>query len=157
MSRRVVFSVLLLVCCHLFKAQSALYQKVVAALKENHPEISISDKIVTVNFWSANDQHAREANKSFEKAYKAYIYAKLKGGVKGLIAITINTDANASEAAIVLRKDGIIKTVLFDKAQIKDLGDLQSGNFVFNSLGFEIYKDLKPENIFQSINNLITR
>ncbi|MDP1802877.1 MAG: hypothetical protein Q8L81_16060 [Bacteroidota bacterium] len=132
-------------------AQSDLYVKVKKAMQEDHPEINLENHLVAVNIWSANNQESREANKQFNKNYSIYEFAKLKGGLKGLICVSINKEGES--AAVLLSKDGATKLIQLNSVEVT----ATPSNFVFDDQGKEIYKNIPSEKIFESINKLITR
>lgn len=141
----------------LTKAQVNLYFKVRDLVQITHPEINLDGKLISVNIWSVDNQESREANKGFDKAYKVYESAKLKGGLKGLVSIAVNVDNLSSVATISYRKDNVTKLI---SCKLEDLDDFKSAGFsnvVYDSKGFIVFKDLKSADVFQSINSLITR
>ena len=137
-------------------AQINFYQKVKNLINITHPEINTENRLIAFNVWSVDDSESREANQSFEKAYSVYEYARLKGGSKGIIVVSFNKDNLSSSAVISYNKDGIFKIIPF---KVTDLEGLNEGtsNLVFDSGGNEIYKNLSAQNIFSSIQHLITR
>lgn len=138
-------------------SQAELYQKIKNAILEAHPGTITENRLIAFNIWSVADAESREANKSFEKAYKIYEYAKLKGGLYGIIVVAINKDNLSNVATVAMSKDGVTKLI---SLRVEDLGGLETGtikNRVFNASGETVYKDLSPGKIFESINQLITR
>ena len=134
-------------------SQSDLYTKIKNQLKSEHSEINLENKLIAVSFWSANDLTSRDANKQFNKVYTTYEFAKLKGGLKGIICITINK--TSENATIGLAKDGVNKLIPINNVDLNDVGTLT--NIVYDTQGNEVYKNIAPEKIFESINKLITR
>ena len=132
-------------------AQSDLYLKVKKAMQESHPEINMADHLIAVNIWSSDNQESREANKHFNRNYGIYEFAKLKGGLKGLICVTINKEGETS--SVILSKDGATKLIQLNSVEVVNT----PSNFVFDDQGKEIYKNIPSEKIFESINKLITR
>ncbi|MDO9000039.1 MAG: hypothetical protein Q7W45_09765 [Bacteroidota bacterium] len=132
-------------------AQSDVYLKVKKAIQENYPEISLENKLIAINNWSSNNQESREANKEFNRIYKIYEFAKLKGGLKGLVCVSINNEGDA--ASIILNKDGASKLLQLNKIEIST----PNSNVVFDDKGNEVYKNISSDKIFESINKLITR
>ncbi|MDP3556986.1 MAG: hypothetical protein Q8T03_06395 [Bacteroidota bacterium] len=132
-------------------AQSDVYLKVKKAIQENYPEISLENKLIAINNWSANNQESREANKEFNRIYKIYEFAKLKGGLKGLVCVSINDEGDG--ASIILNKDGASKLLQLNKIEIST----PNSNVVFDDKGNEVYKNISSDKIFESINKLITR
>jgi len=137
-------------------AQTSLYQNVKKLISEIHPEISTENKLIAFNVWSIEDPDSREANKSFEKAYTVYEHARLKGGSKGIIVIAVNKNNLTSEAVITFAKDGIIRMIPVKWTELEGIGQ-GLNNCVFDSSGNEVYKNLSAQNVFSSINHLITR
>ncbi len=151
--RKLIPIVLFMAFSTLLNAQSNLFLKVKQAIKEKHPEISVDNKLIAVNIWSANNQESREANKQFNNNYKIYEFAKLKGGLKGIICVAINTEGESS--SIILNKDGASKLIQLNGIDVSNSNAMS--NVVFDDQGNEIYKNLPPDKIFESINKLITR
>lgn len=138
-------------------SQAELYQKIKAAIIEAQPGIMTDNRLIAFNLWSVEDAGSREANKSFEKVYKVYEYAKLKGGLHGIIVVTINKNDLSNVAAVAMSKDGVTKLI---SLRLQDLNGVETGparNMVFNSSGQVVYQDLPAGKIFESINQLITR
>jgi hypothetical protein len=140
-----------------FSAQTELYQKIKKVIIETHPEIITDNRLIALNVWNVSDLDSREANKNFDKAYKVYEYAKLKGGVKGMIAVAVNTDNLSNVATIAFTKDSVTKLISL-KAEDLNASEIQGiKNIVFDSSGEIVYKDLPPKKISEMINQLITR
>ncbi|MDX2171470.1 MAG: hypothetical protein SFY56_00010 [Bacteroidota bacterium] len=134
-------------------AQTDLYFKLKSQLKIEHPEINLENKLIAISVWSPDNSESREANKEFNKVYKTYEFAKLKGGFKGIVCLAINkTGENAS---IILNKDGVNKVINLTGIDVKSNSSLT--NVVFDSQGNEVLKNISHEQIFESIHNLITR
>ena len=148
------------------KAQTNLYNKLSSYLTGQTKELLVNQRLIAINVWSASDKNSRDLNIEFEKAFKAFDYAKLKGGNKGIIVLNINIDSNkninsTSNANIILNKDGITKMINIqnDNADIlKEMKGKSSGyNIVFDSNGKMVYENLAPASVFKSIQQLITR
>lgn len=148
------------------KAQTNLYNKLNSFLTSQTKEVLVNQRLIAINVWSSNDKNSRDLNVEFEKAYKAFDFAKLKGGNKGIIVLNINIDSNkninsTSNANIILNKDGITKLISIqnDNTEIlKELKGKTSGyNIVFDSNGNMVYENLAPASVFKSIQQLITR
>jgi len=155
--KNLIFSFSIFICVS-YIAQTSPYVAIKNVLKKTHPEITTDDKILAVNIWEVNDPNSRACNKSFDKVYYTYESAKLKGGLKGLIVIAINKDNLSSIATISFSKDGNEKLISLRLDEVR-LDSLQQGarNFVFDSAGSEIYKNLPASEILISINKLIIR
>ncbi|MFN7910215.1 MAG: hypothetical protein ACK5QC_00225 [Bacteroidota bacterium] len=134
------------------KSQLTLYKQIKDAISIENPKISFDDKLVAINIWQANDIESRNANKEFDKVYKTYEFAKLKGGLKGVVVANVNlTDQTAS---ILLKKDGIEKLITISI----NTNELQGKkNIVFNSNGDKVLENIPSADVFKSFINLITR
>ena len=151
--RKITLTFLFVALSVILNAQSDLFSKVKKSLKETHPEVNFDNHLIAVNVWSANDAASREANKQFNKVYGIYEFAKLKGGLKGLICVTINKDGES--ASIILNKDGATKLIQLSNIDVSALNS--NTNSVFDENGVEVYKNISSDKIFESINKLITR
>jgi len=150
--RKLSFIFLLSTIATFLNAQSDVYLKLKNAIKENHPEINLENKLIAVNVWSANNPESREVNKQLNRVYTIYEFAKLKGGLKGLVCVTINKDGDA--ASIILNKDGATKLIQLNTFEISSASN---SNFIFDDKGNEVYKNISSDKIFESVNKLITR
>lgn len=146
--------ILLFVAFNYFlNAQSDLFLQIKKIVKENYPEINLENKLISVNFWSVSDLESRESNKEFNKAYSTYEYAKLKGGLKGLVCVSVN---NESEAALtIMNKDGASKLISLSNTKITNPNN--ASNIVFDSNGNKVYENISSAKIVESFNKLITR
>jgi len=134
-------------------AQDNLYKKIKERLKAEHPEIKTENKLLVVNFWSVEDAHSREANVQMNKAYTAYEYAKLKGGLKGMIGVMISLNEEISLNDITIGKDKVTKNISMVSS------GLDAGNhkcIVYDSNG-NVVKESTGTELFKEINQLITR
>ncbi len=146
-------TIVLLVFMVKANAQLSLFVKIKNQLKIEHPEISLENKLIAVNVWTSADKNSCDANKQFNKAFNIYEFAKLKGGVKGIICVTINK-LNET-ATIILMKDSANKLIQINNINLNDISNVT--NSVFDAQGNEVYKNLATDKIFESINKLITR
>ncbi|MES2681300.1 MAG: hypothetical protein V4635_15500 [Bacteroidota bacterium] len=154
--RNLIFTFSVLFCVSL-NAQTDTYARLKNLIRQTHPEIITEDKLIAFNVWSAGDMESREANKSFDRAYSVYEYAKLKGGPRGIVVVTINKDNLSGMATIAYTRDGAHKLISVAAESIEGM-DLQArSNAIFDSSGNEIYKNLPASKIFSSVNQLITR
>lgn len=151
--KKITLIVLLVAGMNVLQAQSDLFIKIKKAIVENYPDVTIENKLIAVNFWSTSNEQSREVNKQFNKAYKIYEFAKLKGGSKGLVAVAINNEGAAT--ATILNKDGATKLITLNSIDISTTNEFT--NVVFDYQGNEVYKNTLPEKIAESINKLITR
>lgn len=136
-------------------AQADLFQELKKIIKETHPEMNLEDKLIAYNVWSIDNAESREANKAFEKAYTVYEKAKLKGGSKGIVVVSVNKDNLSSEAMIISSRDGIAKVITVKLSEVDRIAAHNNG--VFDAQGQEVYKDLSSQTVFSSIHKLITR
>lgn len=138
-------------------AQSDLYVKIKKVLQQTHPELVTDNKLIAINIWSVEDANSRETNKSFEKTYTVYEFARLKGGLRGIVFVALNLDNLSSTATITLSKDGVIKSISLKAEDVEGLNSYEIENIVFDSTGNFVYKNLPPSTVFSSIQSLITR
>lgn len=150
--RKITFAFLFSVISAFLNAQSDVYLKLKNSIKQNHPEINLENKLIAVNFWSANNQESREANKQFNRVYSIYEFAKLKGGLKGLVCVTVNKEGDA--ASIILIKDGATKLI---QLNVFDISSVSNSNFIFDDKGNEVYENISSNKIIESLNKLVTR
>lgn len=154
--KRSVFTLILVFSVFLCFSQADLYYKISRYLNMTHPEISLDNRLIALNVWSTSDNESREANKQFDKAYSIYEFAKLKGGNKGIVVLSISKDNLSTVATIALTKDGVKKMIAVKWEEIEGISPDLS-NIVFDSTGGTVYKDLPSGKVFESINQLITR
>lgn len=144
----------------LSNAQSNLYNKLNAYLNDQTKEI-VANRMIAINVWSASDKNSRDISTEFEKAYKTYDYARLKGGSRGIIVLNINLDKDAVNSDITAKKDGVTKSITIPNDNAEILNELKNKpagyNIVFDSNGNMVYESLTTGNVFNSIHQLITR
>lgn len=140
-----------------FSAQSDAYVQLKNAIALSHPELSTENRLIAFNIWSISDADSREANKSFEKVYHTYQYAKLKGGRGGIVVVVINKDNLSGTAVITLHKDGVDKSVSVKAEDLPEISGGTNTNMVFDSNGNEVYRNLPAARVFSEIQQLITR
>jgi len=142
------------------KAQSDLYNKL-STFISNQTKESTSNRLIAINVWSVNDNNSRKLNAEFEEVYKTFEYAKLKGGVQGIIVMDINFENDVVNADITLQKDGIKKLIKVSAENTEIVNHLKGKsagyNVVFDCKGNLIYENLNPGTVFNSIQKLITR
>ena len=145
----------------LSQAQTNLYNKLNSFLATQTKEVLVNQRLIAINVWSSTDKNSRDLNLEFEKAYKSFDYAKLKGGNKGIIVLNINLDNNSISGDITLKKDGVSKIISIPSDNIEILKELKGKaagyNIVFDSNGNMVYENLKTGFVFNSIQQLITR
>jgi hypothetical protein len=140
-----------------YSAQVNFYYQVKKYLEVNHPELSTANRIIAVNFWNVSSPESRKCNQALDKAFKVYEYARLKGGLQGMIAIAINLDKLGSTADITFKKDGVTKVITASISDFEQNAPVDSNNLIYDSGGHIIYEDLPSDKIFDTINKLITR
>ena len=148
---------LFILLCGTGLAQNPLHTRILELIRTQYPNISTTDKLIAYNAWGLEDQQGRDRNQSFDKAVSIYANARLKGGLKGLLVVSLCTDAAKGIAATVLEADGIARLLVLDK---NDLGEIFAGaprNMVFDASGAEVYRNLDAGEVLTSINKLITR
>lgn len=139
------------------KSQDDIYLKLRKIITETHPEISLENKLIAYNVWSVDNAESREANKGFEKAYKVYEWAKLKGGLKGIVVVAINKDNLTSTASIAFSKDGLSKSISIKYEDVFDGKSTVAPNAVYDASGKIVFTNLNSQSVYSSINSLITR
>ena len=154
--KRLTLIIAILSLCGPLLSQDALYLRVKNALAEKYPATDLTDKILIVNVWT-HEPESRECNKRADEVAAIYRVAKLRGGLKGLVGVTIQRDGSESSAAITLQNDGIKNLMPLDAAVLASDVKTAPRNIVFDSNGKELYRDLPSSGIFNSILQLITR
>ena len=147
----IIFSVLLSAG---YRSQTDLYSQLKKIIHQTHPEINTDGKLLALNSWSIDDPASREANKSFDRTYSVYEYAKLKGGPKGIVVVAINKDNLSSMATITYTKDGIHKVISLGIEKFDGTDFNLVSNMIFDSSGSLIYKNLPSSQIFSSVNQV---
>ncbi len=141
-------------------AQTANFQDVKSFIQTYVSDVNLDNKLIALQVWSINSKESREQNKAFDKAYKTFEWAKLKGGNKGIMCVTICLD-QSSTATIAFTKDGITKLKTISIQDISTVSSFQNitstYNIVFDNKGQKVYESIPSEKIFSSIHQLITR
>lgn len=146
-------------------SQTINYSKIVSKITSNHPNLDISNKILIVSVWNSTDASSRDMNKEFFRTYKTYQHAKLSGGLKGVIFISISSDAEELNFKIAAQKDISDYPLVFcDYLSFQEPGMLydlnisaNTKNLIFNSSGELIFSNLETNSIFITFNKLTTR
>jgi len=154
--KKISFILLLSVLSVASSAQSDLYQKVRKMIEANYPDVPTQNRLIAVNFWAPGDMPSRELNKAFNKNYNTYKFARLKGGLQGLIGVAVCLDESRNQATVLLNKDGAGELVQFTLSDLK-LSEKPCNNVMFDSSGNKIYSDLQASEVFTKINQLLTR
>lgn len=135
-------------------AQKEIYQKVSGLIIQNNPDLKIEGKVVVINFDRISPQLNKTLYSQLEKTANVYEVAKLKGGKKGVVCVTI---VNDTQAEVVLNKEGYKKLV---KIKITNLGTISVENIkniAFDSNGDVVFKNINENEIYESVHKLITR
>jgi len=152
-----IFTGFIILNTFLLSAQSNLNFEVKNLIYSNYPNTNIENTLLAINFWSVSDSKSRDLNKAFEKVANTYEFAHLKGGLKGIVVLLINKDNLSSLANISLSKDGIKKAINLKLSDLKQHNSDLPSNIIFDSNGKIIYNNLEAINVFEKINQLITR
>lgn len=156
MKKNIFTGFIILYTC-LLSAQSNLNFEVKNLIYSQYPNTNIENTLLAINFWSVSDSKSRDLNKAFEKVANTYEFAHLKGGLKGIVVLLINKDNLSSIANISLSKDGIKKSINLKLSDLKQHNSDLPSNIIFDSNGKIIYNNLEAINVFEKINQLISR
>ena len=152
-----IFTGFIILNTFLLSAQSNLNFEVKNLIYSNYPNTNIENTLLAINFWSVSDSKSRDLNKAFEKVANTYEFAHLKGGLKGIVVLLVNKDNLSSLANISLSKDGIKKSINLKLSDLKQHNSDLPSNIIFDSNGKIIYDNLEAINVFEKINQLISR
>ena len=152
-----IFTGFIILYTSLLSAQSNLNFEVKNLIYSQYPNTNIENTLLAINFWSVSDAKSRDLNKAFEKVANTYEFAHLKGGLKGIVVLLINKDNLSSIANISLSKDGIKKSINLKLSDLKQHNSDLPSNIIFDSNGKIIYNNLEAINVFEKINQLISR
>ena len=152
-----IFTGFIILNTFLLSAQSNLNFEVKNLIYSQYPNTNIENTLLAINFWSVSDSKSRDLNKAFEKVANTYEFAHLKGGLKGIVVLLVNKDNLSSLANISLSKDGIKKSINLKSSDLKQHNSDLPTNIIFDSNGKIIYDNLDAINVFEKINQLITR
>lgn len=137
------------------KAQNSLYNKLTEMINEKG--IATNNKLIGVTVWSINNKEERNNNLAFDKAMRVYEFAKLKGGEKGLVMVSVCRNGWNGETTIVFNKDGNTKLIPLDNTNAIEPELLPTSNLLFDCQGNMLYNNLKADEVFTAIHKLITR
>ena len=146
-------------------AQQPNYTSIRKTITELYPEIDFSNKLLVLCVWNSENNKSREQNKEFNRTAFTYQGARLKGGLKGTVFVSICSDKNKTSFDIAQQKDNLTTAyIICDENGFDANGKLQkmtltptTQNIVFDANGDTIYTNLTTETIFTSFNSLITR
>jgi hypothetical protein len=134
-------------------AQEDFYRQLKQRLKAEHPELITANKLLVVNVWSASDISSRDSNKQLHRASKAYSFAKLKGGSKGMIAVSVCLDEEPGLQSAALNKDGVADVISINAKGMSAEGINKA---IYDSGGNLVQKNFTAD-IFDEVHKLITR
>lgn len=157
-----LFFALSVFICH---SQNVSYSNIKKVVLETYPDIDMTNKLLAISIWNSQDVLSREDNKEFKRTCFVYEGAKLKGGLKGVVFISISSDVIKSNADIAITKDGLLENyVICDYKAFDSTGKLNKmglnssiKNIVFDTHGNQLFENIDNQQIFKSFNNLITR
>lgn len=160
-----VFIIILCLMSGFVYSQTVDYFAVKNVISKTFPEIDFNNKLLAISVWNSSDIVSRELNKEFYKTWFTYQEAKLKGGLKGVIFISISSDEDELSFRISDKKDAISHSyTICDFQSYKAKGKLATmkldnsiKNMVFDFNGNLIFQNLEISAVFKSFNNLITR
>ena len=146
-------------------SQTIDYTAIRKVISETYPEIDFSNKLLAISVWNSTDKTSREMNAELHKTYTVYKDAKLSGGLKGVVLISISSDTDEMNFKIAEKKDALHFPFTLCDFKSYNLNSKLSQmklnknitNVVFDSNGNLIYTNLQTEGIFKSFNTLITR
>jgi len=164
MYKKIIF-VLFVILNGILFGQIPNYSNLVTKIKSSKPDIDLANKILILSIWNSNDASSREMNKEFYKTYKTYQNARLSGGLKGVVFISISSDSEEIKYRIASQKDLSDYPLVFcdylsfqEQGIINDLNlDYNTKNLIYNSSGELIFTNLENSSIFITFNKLTTR
>ena len=141
------------------------YTAIRKVISETYPEIDFSNKLLAISVWNSTDKTSRDMNAELHKTYTVYKDAKLSGGLKGVVLISISSDTDEMNFKIAEKKDALhfpftlcdFKSYNLNSKLSQMKLNKNMTNVVFDSNGNLIYTNLQTEAIFKSFNTLITR
>jgi hypothetical protein len=149
-----LITIVLITMAQYIVAQHDLFTQITGQIKKDYPEINLENKLLIINTWSSSNLDQRDFNVQMNKALITFGSAKLKGGIKGIIGVVINTADDSNLATIILNKDQANSVLPIDKTNLQ----LENvSNLVFDSQGKIIYSGLQASTVYNSIHQLITR
>ncbi len=146
-------------------SQTFDYTAIRKVISETYPEIDFSNKLLAISIWNSTDKTSRDRNTELHRTYAVYKDAKLSGGLKGVVFISISNDTDEMNFKIAEKKDALnFPFTLCDfeayslRSKLSQMNlHKNTTNVVFDSNGKLIFTDLQTESIFKSFNALITR
>jgi hypothetical protein len=163
MKQLVLISFLLLSL--ILRSQTFDYPAIRQVIEETYPEVDFSNKLLAISVWNSTDKTSRDLNTEFHRTHMVYKDAKLSGGLKGIVFISISNDSDEMNFKIAEKKDALnFPYTLCDfqsyglRSKLSQMKlDKNISNVVFDSNGNLIYTNLQTTAIFKSFNTLITR
>jgi len=163
--RLIIFSTILNLLSFHLSSQNLDFDKVKNELRASYPEINFSNKLLVISQWNSNELASRENHKEFNRVCKIYKSAKLKGGLNGIIFVSISSDTDEIAYSICLKKDSINTPFLIcdfksfsSNSKLSKLGfTLEIKNVIFDENGNLINKNTETDQIYSKFNSLLTR
>lgn len=121
------------------------------------PQIDTEDKLIAINIWTPSDNESRASNQAFDNAHSTFRAAKLKGGEKGLVSILLVREKPDPSVLSLLKKDGVQCSPVYYLFDAGNPALFEFKNAVFDSEGNLVFKNLYSDNIFNTVQSLITR
>jgi hypothetical protein len=138
-------------------AQNPVFLKIRAILAEKHPEVNFNEKLIAYSAWTLDDQESRKTNADFGKTTGIFRVARLKGGRMGMVGVSVCLDASKATALTTLSYDGVTELIVIDFADLRRELKGAPANMIFDAEGRELYRGLSSGQVFEAVNNLITR
>lgn len=124
---------------------------------------SLRGKLVLIDFWASWCGPCRYENPSVVKAYNNFKDKKFKGG-NGFTVYSVSLDANQEAWKKAIQKDGLVweyhvsdlmgwNSVAAAKYQVTSI----PGNFLINEKGIIINKNLRGEDLINTLNKLVIK
>lgn len=154
-----VFLLPLLMCClgnSLAQNSETLYT-IKELIRIQFPQVETENKLIAINIWSPSDNESRACNQAFENTFNTFKDARLKGGQRGLILVLLVKENLDPTAFTLLKKDGVQCALVYSLSDAGNPSLFKYKNAVFASDGEVLYKNLYSDNIFSSVQSLITR
>lgn len=162
---KAIYFILLSLFVFSAKAQEINYFSIKKVITETFPDIDFNNKLLAVCVWNSQNALSREQNKEFNRTYNVYKGARLKGGLKGVVFVSVSSDDNKTNFDIAIQKDGLTYDYTLCDFKGYELNsklnnmilNTSLNNMVFDTYGALILNNLSTETIYTSFNNLITR
>lgn len=162
---KIVFCYILIMLTYSLSSQNLNYTVISNELRTSYPEMDFSNKLLVISHWNSVNPVLRESNKEFHRVCKIYEGAKLKGGLKGIVFVSISSDTEEVPYSICLKKDGVNSRFLIcdfksfsAHSKLSTLGlSSQIKNLIFDHNGNVLHKNIETNQIYSTFNSLLTR